>query len=98
MYTLIYDGSFEGFLSSVFYVYEYKLAGVKIATQLSSPALFGQTISVPTEKEKAERIWTGLSEKISKEGLHTLYSSYLADTLQEEDNMLAYIQHVFSSR
>lgn len=97
MHTLIYDGSFQGFLSAVFYVYEYKLGTAKIYREHGPSALFGEVINIYTDEAKAHRIWTGLSKKLSTVGLHALYSSYLADTLQEEDNMLAYIQYAFAS-
>lgn len=98
MHTLIYDGSFEGFLSAVFYVYEYKLTGAKICRYPGTAALFGDTVNIYTEEAKAKRVWDGLAARLSAAGLQSLYSSYLADTLQEEDNMLAYIQHAFASK
>ncbi|MBP6730699.1 MAG: TIGR03915 family putative DNA repair protein [Chitinophagales bacterium] len=98
MHTLVYDGTFEGFLSAVFYVYEYKLTGAKIGRQAGTTALFGNTITVYTDEAKAARLLDGLSKKLSPAGLHGLYCSHLADTLQEEDNMLAYIQYVFASQ
>lgn len=96
MTELVYDGSFEGFLSAVFYVYELKLSDVTINKQ-SSSALFGKTIQVASEEDKAKRVWNGLSKKLTAAGLHSLYSSYLADALKEENNMLEYIRHVFAS-
>jgi probable DNA metabolism protein len=95
MDTLIYDHTFEGFLSAVFHVYEYKLKEVKICR--SAAVLFDTVTHVDTDVIKAERVWTGLSKKLSAAGLQSLYCSYLADTICEEDNMLAYIRYALSS-
>lgn len=94
---LRYDGSFEGFLTAVFYVYEHKLKSVEITRAANTSSLFGDVIDIYTEEQKAQRVWKALSEKLSAQGLHSLYSSYLADTLQEENNMLAFIQYAFTS-
>lgn len=97
MQTLIYDGSFEGLLSAVFYIYEYKLTDAHIYRNEAPPALFGNTVVVDSDLAKAERVWNGLAKLLSSEGLNTIYSSYLADTLQEENNILAYMRYAFSA-
>ena len=97
MDALIYDGTFEGFLSSVFYLYEYKLQGAEIYRQQAPPVLFGNTVMVETDETKAERVWNGLAKKLSPAGLHSLYCSFLADTLKEENNMLEFIKYVLAT-
>ncbi|MBS1624829.1 MAG: TIGR03915 family putative DNA repair protein [Bacteroidetes bacterium] len=97
MDVLVYDKTFEGFLSAVFYVYEYKLADVHICKEVPGTMLFGRTMQIDTDEAKAKRVLAGLSKKLSHEGLQSIYHAYLADTLQEEDTMLAYIRHALAS-
>lgn len=97
MELLIYDGTFQGFLSAVFCVYEYKLSEVEIHRAIPSSTLFGNVRHIETDEAKAERVWKGLATKVSAAGLHTLYCSYCADTLQEENNMLSYIRHALNA-
>lgn len=97
MDVLVYDKTFEGFLSAVFYVYEYKLTEVHICKEAPGTVMFGKTIHIETDEIKAKRVWAGLTRKLSQEGLQSIYHAYLADTLQEENTMLAYIRHALSS-
>lgn len=97
MELLIYDGTFEGFLTAVFCVYEYKFVQAEIHRTIPSSSLFGNVRHIATDEAKAERVWKGLANKLTSAGLHTLFCSYLADTLQEENNMLAYIRHALAS-
>ncbi|MFN8288141.1 MAG: TIGR03915 family putative DNA repair protein [Chitinophagales bacterium] len=98
MKVLVYDGSFEGLLSAVFYVYEHKLADVKIARRHTAVPLFGEVVDVATCDEKAARLWKGLKQHLGNEGQQCIYSNYLADSLREEDNILRYIQYAFAAK
>ena len=98
MTLLIYDGSMEGFLSVVFHVYEYKLADVQVRTaSASQDNLFGQTIIVSSDPLKAERVWKGLNEKLSTNGVQQFYRSFLSEFPGLEDKLLQYCRYVFSS-
>lgn len=97
MEILVYDGTFQGYLTAVFYVYEYKFTEVEIRRVTPSTALFGNIRHIETDETKATRVWRGLGRKLSTGGLHTIYSSFLADTLYEENNILEYIRHAFSN-
>ncbi len=96
--TLIYDGSFEGFLSSVFHVYEYKLDDVSIIKK-ENPlvSLFGTEEVIDSDSHRAKRVWNGLSKKISTFGKRKLYKAFLSEILGIEDSMLHYIRYALSS-
>ena len=67
--TLIYDGTFDGFLSAVFHVYEYKLKDVTIKNKFSVQSqLFSDNENIITETEKANRVWKGIKNKTSRQG------------------------------
>jgi hypothetical protein len=50
--TLIYDGTFEGFLSCIFYVFEYKLAQVSIQNQYIVQNSFLQKMKLSLQTNK----------------------------------------------
>jgi probable DNA metabolism protein len=96
--TLIYDGTFEGFLSAVFYVYEHKLDAVQIRKDTpQSGNLWGDTLSIETNLEKSARVWEGFKKKVSAASARSFYANHLSEIVGEEDNMLMYMRYVFSS-
>lgn len=62
--TLIYDGSFNGFLTAVFTGFEQKLthADIQKNNQLQS-GLFAENETIFTNVEKAQRVWNGVQKK-----------------------------------
>lgn len=97
--TLTYDGSFEGFLSCVFYAYEYKVLSAQIATQSStSKSFFNDLIHVPTEENKASRVWTGLKKHASTEGKNAVFKAFLSELPTIEDSLFHYIKLVFKQK
>jgi probable DNA metabolism protein len=95
---LRYDGTFEGFLSAVFHIYEYKLGEVEIVKkEFASSTFFDSEEDVFTDIEKAKRVWKGISKKISKDGKTKLYKAFLSEMPQIENIMLAYIRRALSS-
>lgn len=99
MQTLIYDGSFEGWLSAVFDVYEYKYANVTICTDSQrQDSLWGETRIVYTNKQKAERVVKGLKQHISAVAMQHLYKTFLSEQKGMEDMLLEYVQYVFREK
>ncbi|WP_322790491.1 hypothetical protein [Tenacibaculum tangerinum] len=97
--TLIYDGSFDGFLSCVFTCYEKKLSEVSIQKKIHvQHTVFGNFDEVLTHKEYADRVWNGLKNKLTYVGLNQIYYAFLSEQPQVEDVLLAYIRQVFSSK
>ncbi|HEX8462818.1 MAG TPA: DNA metabolism protein, partial [Segetibacter sp.] len=75
--TIVYDGSFEGWLTTVFEVYEYKFSLVKIITpERYQPDVFNEKHDSFFNKEKADRVWKGLSQKVSKAALNQVYKTF----------------------
>ncbi|MCO5934984.1 TIGR03915 family putative DNA repair protein [Mucilaginibacter sp. RB4R14] len=99
MTTLVYDGTFEGLLTSVFEVYDRKLDRVNLQkTRLDSNALFEDKLNVITDNGRANRVLKGLKQKISSMGLQRLYSAHLAEMDGEDNNLLGYIRYAFDAR
>lgn len=98
MTTLIYDGSFGGWLTCVFEVYERKLDEVRIVkTGGIIPDVFGHTLEVETDETKAKRVWTGLSKKLSPAATERIFSTALSEIPGAENYLLSYTRYVFSS-
>ena len=96
--ALIYDGSFDGFLSCVFQVYDLKLKQVNIQPESAvQPSLFGVSDEVLTDPVKADRVWTGVKKKTSATGRTRLYYAFLSEQPQIENLLLRYIQYALRS-
>ncbi len=96
LHTVAYDGSFEGFLSAVFDVYDYKLEDVDFVRNESFQQGFGKLHRVATDEKKSQRVWKGLAQKISQKALKDLYSTFLSEKKDIEQILLRYIRYAFS--
>lgn len=95
---LKYDGSFEGFLSAVFYCYEYQLHTVAIEKQAVSEASFFDTsVIIISDNARAKRVWKGLSKKISRTGKLKLYKCFLSEIKGIENSIYYYIKKALAS-
>ena len=99
LHILLYDGSFEGFLTCVFEVYERKLELVTIKKNTETQSsLFGQSEDVITDLKKSKRVWKGLGKKTSSVGRMRLIYAFLSEHEDIADILLRYIQHVFKNK
>jgi probable DNA metabolism protein len=99
MTSIVYDGTFEGWLTAVFEVYEYKFEQAKIVTEgRYQPDVFAPPHNCVFNKEKADRVWKGLSEKVSKAALTQVYKTFLSEEGDIEDVLLQYVKYAFSHR
>ena len=97
--TVVYDGSFEGFLCAVFDVYEYKLNEVMIMPEdKHQPSMFARPHYVNHSPHHSDRVWKGLEKKLSKNALDQVYRTFLSELDGVEITLLQYIQYVFSSQ
>lgn len=95
---LKYDGTFEGFLSSVFYIYENKLELVSIEKkEFSEPTFFDNSVEILSEEKIAKRVWKGLSKKISAQAKFKLYKGFLSEIHNIENTLFYFIRRALSS-
>lgn len=98
MQLLVYDNSFEGFLSAVFDVYEYKFNNVHFASAINyQKNIFDQAHEVHTDDAKATRVWKGLAQRLSNDAQQQIYRTFLSEQKDIEEVLLAYIQYAFKS-
>jgi probable DNA metabolism protein len=99
MMLVVYDGSFEGFLSAVFDIYEYRLADVRFtAEEHYQKNIFDNVHETITTETKTKRVYSGLQQRISRNALGQLYKTFLSEIKDIENILLAYIQYAFSSK
>lgn len=99
MKPVLYDGTFEGFLTTVFEVYEYKMAQPEIRRgNVTDGSLFGDVHLVQTNSEKAKRVLAKLEQKISRTAMTQLYKSFLSELKGMEDVLLRYVRYVIAGK
>jgi len=96
---LLYDGSFEGFLTAVFQVYEQKLTNTSIEKEtLATKTFFSEYTSVITDKEKAKRTWKGITNHCSTTGKNNIYKAFLSEFIGIENTLLHFIKRSLSEK
>ncbi|BAV09454.1 probable DNA metabolism protein [Filimonas lacunae] len=98
MHTLVFDGSFQGLLSAVFTVFEYKLQQVQLVTPQQPLPLFGNRQEVITHTAQAQRVWNGLLRYISPEARQQLYKAFLSEQDTMPQILLTYMQYAFAQQ
>lgn len=94
--TILYDGTFAGFLSAVFEVYDRKLNHAIIhKAETGFHPLFETVITVDTAEEKSMRVWNGFSKKVSARSASGFYAAYLSEQEGMENTLLQMMQYVF---
>ena len=90
--VLIYDGSFEGFLTLVHEVY-YQKIDPKIIYKAEPPNLcFDEIHTIETDIQKAKKVFTALKKHFPKPHLTTIYHVFLCDSQDFENDLLHFIQ------
>lgn len=98
-HTLVYDGTFDGFLTCVFQVYDLKMMNVNIQPKyIVQELLFGNREEILTDVEKADRVWKGIKKKSSSTGSFRLYYAFLSEQPEVENLLLRYIQYALASK
>lgn len=98
MTQIVYDGSYEGWLTSVFEIYEYKLKDIVFAKEaISNALLFANTHFVITDGKKANRVLTGLQQRLSHHGFNNLYFAFLSELEKIDETLFRFVEYVFSS-
>ncbi len=96
MYVFIYDKTFDGLLCLVFETFvQKKLPAMILGKQDALPLLYDEIIEVVTDDEKAERVWKGLLNKISKEACRMLSVTYLSELHDIEKLLFNYMYKAF---
>ena len=98
MAFLIYDGSFEGFLSVVFECYKEKIVPANICKEADfQDVLFVQKQKIATCEEHAARVWNGLQKKLHSRNQQLPFLVFLSQEEGIEMKLYRFIRRVFDS-
>ena len=99
MTTITYDGTFEGWLTAVFEVYEYRFTDVTIVQSGGAQAnVFDQHHTSVADEAKAQRVWNGLKKKVSSTAINQVYRTFLSELPGMENQLLQYVRYIFESK
>lgn len=98
MRPVIYDGSFEGLLTAIFEIYEYRIAQPSImSNSRATTSLFGNLHHVHSDKNKAERVLKKLQQKLTPNAISQIFKAYLSEIREIENMIYRYVAYVIAS-
>ena len=99
MNIVMYDGSFEGLMTAVFEVYEYKITAPNIVNgKGQTVVLFGAVHNVQTNQNKTARVFKSLKDKLTPNAFSQLYKVFLSEEKGIENVIYRYIAYVLASK
>lgn len=88
---LVYDKTFEGFLTLVYNVYYEKLQPKKIVTKYPNTLLLEDILEIKTDEEKSLKVLEAMKKKFPKKCFELILNIFMCDTKEFELNLLRYI-------
>ena len=96
---LLYDGSFDGFLSSVFEIYARRIDSPIIKKESEfQDVLFDTSETVISNVNNAKRVWNGIKKLLKSNGCNTLYYAFLSEIDGVENTLFNVIKYAFDSQ
>jgi probable DNA metabolism protein len=93
---IIYDGSFNGFLTAVYKAFDEKTQVADIQKNgKAQRGLFTVTETVFTQMDKAKKVWNGIQKK-NNAAIENIYFAFLSESLGIELLLYRYIKKLFS--
>ena len=94
MSLLSYDSTFEGFLTTVFEIYEFKYSNPKIikCSELQQN-IFVETTEIITDNSKSDRVIKKLQLQIGADGIRNIIYSFLSENHGVENLLFAVIDY-----
>ncbi len=94
MTLLSYDSTFEGFLTTVFDIYEFKYSNPKIikCSELQQN-IFVETTEIITDNSKSDRVIKKLQLQIGADGIRNIIYSFLSENHGVENLLFAVIDY-----
>ncbi len=89
--ALIYDGSFYGLLSALWYAFENKIIPAEITEKKELLPIF-EEITVKTDEKRAKRLMRGFDERIFDGAGKKIFMAYLSDVEDRERAIYEYVK------
>ncbi|MFA9188953.1 TIGR03915 family putative DNA repair protein [Flavobacterium sp. FBOR7N2.3] len=94
MTLLSYDSTFEGFLTAVFEIYEFKYSNPKIIKKDDlQQNLFADAIEIITDNSKSDRVIKKLNTQLESDGVRSLIYAFLSEKPGIEDVLFNVINY-----
>jgi len=98
MAFIVYDGSFEGFLTVIFECYARKITPVDICSnKVFQKNLFADRIDIPCDPQKADRVWKALEMKLHRNHRNMPFFAFLSEDPGIELKLYRFIRRMFDS-
>jgi probable DNA metabolism protein len=95
--TYIYDGTFDGFLTVVFDIYDSKQKPVQIIRERQyQPGFFDTSAHVVTDAAKSERVWNGIVARSNKQITRMFYLAFASEIPDVEMTLYGYLEKLFA--
>jgi len=88
---LIYDSTFEGFLSLIYEVYYRKLKPSNIYKKLPNEIIFEEILHIQTKEENYTKVFNAIKSKFSKQIVQRILNIFMCDSKEFEMALLEYI-------
>ena len=88
----IYDGTFEGLLTAIYYAYGYKEPCSIVRSENYIHSMISDIVEVAAEEDKFERVYNSITEKLNDEVLRNIYYLYLSEISKCENIALDYLK------
>ncbi len=99
MTVYTYDGTFEGFLSTVFECFSTKAWPNEICSSAGRQAqFFADKCDVQTDSAKSDRVWTGIQNKMSARNSQLLFYAFLSEENGIEMQIFHFIRRLFREK
>mgnify|MGYP003611156152 CR=1 FL=1 len=94
MTLLSYDSTFEGFLTAVFEIFEFKYSNPKIIKNDDTQQnLFARPIEIVTDIVKSDRVIKKLNTQLGTDGVRSLIYAFLSEKIEIEDILFNVINY-----
>ncbi|WP_291858279.1 TIGR03915 family putative DNA repair protein [Marinilabilia sp.] len=93
-----YDGTFPGFLSAVFELWDRGQEPAAIIPPDAAPGLFEKIMDVPTVNERADRVWKGIEKAGGKRLCQRFMHVFLSREPDVEDLMFFILKQLFDNK
>ena len=95
----IFDGTMTGLLCCVFRAFQFKEFDVNICTKdCVQSGLFDKNIQVESNEEQAQRVWQGLKQKVSANGIRNFYYTFLSEQMVAFQHLFNFSVYAFQSQ
>ncbi|MBD3796246.1 MAG: TIGR03915 family putative DNA repair protein [Campylobacterales bacterium] len=87
---LVYDGTFEGFLSLIYSTYYEKYRPQAIYKEMPTSLFKDEYIEIVTDTDKAQKVFTAMKKKFHKKYMQTIANIFMCDQEDFELDLLHY--------